>query len=60
MTLDEIKARPSKRDRAKIKATTEEDIRRHMNGGRGTPERRTARGRHHLALVHHEAISYET
>ena len=30
MTLDEIKARPSKRDRAKIKATTEEDIRRHM------------------------------
>jgi putative transcriptional regulator len=30
MTLDEIKARPSKRDRAKIKATTEEDVRRHM------------------------------
>jgi putative transcriptional regulator len=30
MTLGEIKARPSKRDRAKIKATTEEDIRRHM------------------------------
>ena len=30
MTLDDIKARPSKRDRAKIKATTEEDIRRHM------------------------------
>jgi len=30
MTLDEIKARPSKRDRAKIRATTEEDIRRHM------------------------------
>ncbi len=30
ITLDEIKARPSKRDRARIKATTEEDIRRHM------------------------------
>jgi putative transcriptional regulator len=30
MTLKEIKARPSKRDRARIKATTEEDIRRHM------------------------------
>ncbi|MGO9450483.1 MAG: helix-turn-helix domain-containing protein [Candidatus Binataceae bacterium] len=30
MTLQEIKARPSKRDRTKIKATTEEDIRRHM------------------------------
>lgn len=30
MTLGEIKARPSKRNRAKIKATTEEDIRRHM------------------------------
>ena len=30
MTLDEIKARPSKRNRAKIKATREEDIRRHM------------------------------
>ena len=30
MTLDEIKARPSKRDCARIKATTEEDIRRHM------------------------------
>lgn len=30
MTLEEIKARPSKRDRAKIKATSEEDIRRHM------------------------------
>ena len=30
MTLDEIRARPSKRDLAKIKATTEEDIRRQM------------------------------
>lgn len=30
MTVDEIKARPSKRNRAKMKATTEEDIRRHM------------------------------
>ncbi len=30
MTLDEIKARSSKRDRARIKATTDVDIRRHM------------------------------
>ena len=30
MTLDEIKARPSRRDRAKIDATTESDIRRQM------------------------------
>jgi len=30
MTLDAIKARPSKRNRSKIEATTEEDIRRHM------------------------------
>lgn len=30
MTLDEIKARPSKRNRARIKATTENDIRRQM------------------------------
>lgn len=30
MTLDEIKARPSKRDRTKIAVTTEEDIRRQM------------------------------
>ena len=30
MTLDEIQARPSKRDRAKIKATTEQEIRQHM------------------------------
>ncbi len=30
MTLDVIAARPSKRDRSKIAATTEEDIRRHM------------------------------
>jgi putative transcriptional regulator len=30
MTLDEIKARPSKRDRAQIKATTEQEIRQHM------------------------------
>lgn len=30
MTLDEITARPSKRDRAKLRATTKEDIRRHM------------------------------
>jgi len=30
MTLDAIAARPSKRDRSKIAATTEEDIRRHM------------------------------
>jgi putative transcriptional regulator len=30
MTLDAVKAHPSKRDRAKVKATTEEDIRRHM------------------------------
>jgi putative transcriptional regulator len=30
MTLDEIKARGSKRERAKIKATSEDDIRRHM------------------------------
>jgi putative transcriptional regulator len=30
MTLEAIKARPSKRNRSKIEATTEEDIRRHM------------------------------
>jgi len=30
MTLDAIKARPSKRNRSKIEATTEVDIRRHM------------------------------
>jgi putative transcriptional regulator len=30
MTFDQIKARPSKRDRARIKATTEEGIRRQM------------------------------
>jgi len=30
MTLDEIMAKPSQRDRAKIDATTEADIRRHM------------------------------
>jgi putative transcriptional regulator len=30
MTLDEIIATPSRRDRAKVKATTEDDIRRHM------------------------------
>ena len=30
MTLDAIKSRPSKRDRSKIEATTEDDIRRHM------------------------------
>ena len=30
MTLDAIKARPSKRDRSKIEVTTEDDIRRHM------------------------------
>ena len=30
MTRDEIKARPSTRNRAKIEATTEEDIRRQM------------------------------
>jgi len=29
MTLDAIKTRPSKRDRSKIEATTEYDIRRH-------------------------------
>ena len=30
MTLDAIEARPSKRNRSKIEATTENDIRRHM------------------------------
>jgi putative transcriptional regulator len=30
MTLDEIKGRPSRRNRAKIKATSEEEIHRHM------------------------------
>jgi hypothetical protein len=30
MTLDEIKARPSRRNRAKIKATSEEEIHQHM------------------------------
>ena len=30
MTLDAIKAHPSKRNRSKIEATTEDDIRRHM------------------------------
>jgi putative transcriptional regulator len=30
VTLDEIKARPSRRNRAKIEATSEEEIRRHM------------------------------
>ncbi|MBV8134257.1 MAG: helix-turn-helix domain-containing protein [Deltaproteobacteria bacterium] len=30
ITLDQIKARGSKRERAKIKATSEDDIRRHM------------------------------
>jgi putative transcriptional regulator len=30
ITLDEIKARGSKRDRVKIKGTSEDDIRRHM------------------------------
>jgi hypothetical protein len=30
LTLDAIKARPSKRNRARIEATTEDDIRRHM------------------------------
>ncbi len=30
MTLDAIKARPSKRNRSKTEATTEDDIRRHM------------------------------
>jgi len=30
MTLEEIMAKPSQRDRAKIDATTEADIRRHM------------------------------
>ena len=30
MTLDEIRATPSRRDRAKVKATTEDDIRRNM------------------------------
>ena len=30
MTLDAIKTHPSKRDRTKIRATTEKDIRRHM------------------------------
>ena len=30
MTLDEIKARPSRRNRAKIKRTSEEEIHRHM------------------------------
>jgi putative transcriptional regulator len=30
MTYDEIKSRPSKRNRAKIEATTEEEIRRQM------------------------------
>ena len=30
MTLDEIKSRPSRRNRAKIKAASEEAIHRHM------------------------------
>jgi len=30
MTLDAIRARPSKRNRSKIEATTEADVRRHM------------------------------
>jgi putative transcriptional regulator len=30
LTLDEIEARPSRRNRAKIKATSEEEIHRHM------------------------------
>jgi putative transcriptional regulator len=30
MTLDEIRTIPSRRDRAKVKAMTEDDIRRHM------------------------------
>ena len=30
MTLDEIKARPSRRNRAKIKATSEDEIHQHM------------------------------
>ena len=30
MTLDAIRARPSKRDRSKIEATNEDDIRQHM------------------------------
>ena len=38
MTLDEIQARPSKRDRAKIKATTEEEIRQHMIEDRENPD----------------------
>ncbi len=38
MTLDEIKAHPSKGDRAKIKATTEQEIRQHMIEDREDPD----------------------
>ncbi len=38
ITLDEIKARPSKRDRAKIEATTEQEIRQHMIEEREDPD----------------------
>jgi hypothetical protein len=38
MTLDEIKARPSKPDRAKIKVTTEQEIRQHMIEDREDPD----------------------
>jgi len=38
MSLDEVKARPSNRDRAKIKAMSEKDIRRHMIEDREDPD----------------------
>jgi putative transcriptional regulator len=38
MTLDAIKAHPSRRNRSKIAATTEEDIRRHMIEDGQNPE----------------------
>ena len=44
MTLDEISARPSKRNRATINATTEEDIRRHMIEDGETSDRELTEG----------------
>jgi putative transcriptional regulator len=60
MTLDAIKARPSKRNRSKIEATTENEIRRHVIEGRRKPGRGVARQRYHITVVHSQAIGNVT
>jgi hypothetical protein len=56
MTADAINAHPSRRNRAKIEATTEDDIRRHMIEDGENPDDEVSERGHHFPLVYPEEI----